>query len=373
MSDNSVQKTRTHNTVVGIITIAGIGTIVGSIALGWEFWVPPLIVIGLVAAWFMHITQYGSWTFRENYYLIFSMLLSFYHGIHPTSFFEIVVISTVLMVNVTLLRRKEFVMLMLTEFFVLMTLQIVMAVSMGTMVFDTLTISKISLHIISEFCIYKGLSDAIKNNRRDWEELEARNNEKETERSQMEDFLVYISHELRTPVNVINGMSNLILKKENREDVVSIKEAGLRLSRQIEDIQDYSEIQRGDVFLNEDNYEISSLTADVVSAYRSLDDRGDIKIIVDLDPNVPAVLKGDSDKISKIISHLLDNAVKFTKKGGVCLRITGIKRDYGINLVVEVTDTGIGMTAKEIESITGGSYGTDKKRNASTGGIGLGY
>ena len=53
----------------------------------------------------------------------------------------------------------------------------------------------------------------------------------------MEDFLVNISHELRTPVNVINGMSTLILKKEDRDDVVAIRDAGLRLSSQIEDIK----------------------------------------------------------------------------------------------------------------------------------------
>ena len=238
MNDNSNQKARAHNTVVGIMTIACLGTIAGSISLGWEFWVPPLIVCGMVAAWFMHFTQYGSWTFRENYYLILSMFLSFYHGVHLTSTFEIVVVSALVMVNVTLFKRKEFITIMLVECICLFVLQMIMGFRTGMLTPDILTVSKLTLHILCEFCIYKGLYDAIKNNRMDSGELELRNKEKETERAQLEDFLVNISHELRTPVNVVNGMSSMILKKENRDDIKTIRDAGLRLSRQIEDIQD---------------------------------------------------------------------------------------------------------------------------------------
>ena len=335
MNESSNQKIRSHNTVVAIITVASFGTITGSIAMGWEFWVPPLIVCGMIAAWVIHFTQYGTWTFRENYYLIFTMFLSFYHGVHSTSTFEIVVVSALLMVNVTLFKRSEFITLMLAEFFVLMTLQIVMGLRLGTMTFDTLTVSKLTLHVIAEFCIYKGLYDAIRNNRMDSEELELRDSEKEQERIQMEDFLANISHELRTPVNVVNGLSTLILKKEDREDVTAIRDAGLRLSRQIEDIQDYSEIQRGDIALEEDKYMITSILNDIISNYMSWDKSEGINLIVDLDPNVPAVLKGDARKINKVIWHILNNAVKFTKQGGVCLKVSCIRREYGVNLVID--------------------------------------
>ena len=64
MNDGLNQKARVHNTVVGILTVASFGTIAGSVSLGWEFWVPPLIVCGLVAAWIIHLTQYGSWESR---------------------------------------------------------------------------------------------------------------------------------------------------------------------------------------------------------------------------------------------------------------------------------------------------------------------
>ncbi|MCR4762595.1 MAG: response regulator [Lachnospiraceae bacterium] len=373
MDDHSLQYTREHNTVVGIITVACIGTIVGGISLGWEFWVPPLIVVGLIVTWFLHITQYGSKTFRENFYLVFTMLISFYHGVHPTSMFEIVVVSALLMVNVTLFRRKEFVTLMLAEFFVLMILQVVMAVRSGSMIFDTLNVARLVVHVVAEFCIYKGLSDAIRNNRQDREELEMHYRDRERSRVDMEDFLVNISHELRTPVNVINGMSALILKKEEREDVAAIRDAGLRLSRQIEDIQDYSEIQRGDVVLEEDKYMITSVLSDIISDYMGREENSELDLIVDLDPTLPVMLNGDSRKIGKVIRHLLDNATKFTKLGGIYLRVSGIRREYGINLTIEVTDTGVGMSRAQTENISRGVYRLNGKRDRSTGGIGLGF
>ena len=372
MNDHSIQSARTHNTVVGIITVACLGTISGSSVLQWEYWVPPLIVAGLIAAWFLHITQYGTRTFRENYYLIFTMLISFFHGVHATSFWDIVVVSALLMVNVTLLRRREFVMLMLIEYFVLQITQVVMGMKAGTLVFDTLTVARLSLHVIAELCIYKGLSDVIRNNRMDTEEAERLTREKQSVRSEMEDFLVNLSHELRTPINVINGMSTLILKKEEREDVQAIRDAGLRLSRQIEDIQDYSEIQRGDVQLEEERYMITSLLNDIVTEFRIRESESDRELVVDLDPNVPVMLKGDARKLSKILRHLLDNAVKFTRIGGINLRITAVRKEYGVNLVLEVSDTGIGMSRTEIDRISRGLYQENRKRDRSTGGIGLG-
>ena len=373
MNENSNQKARAHNTVVGILTVASIGTITGSIALGWEFWVPPLIVCGMIAAWFFHVNQYGTWTMRENYYLVFTMLLSFYHGIHYTSIFEVVVVSALLMVNVTLFKRTRFVTLVFIEFLVLMTLQIIMGIRHESITFDVLTVSKLTLHIIGEICIYKGLKDAITNNRIDSEELEERNKEKEISREQMEDFLVNISHELRTPVNVVNGISTLILKKEDNKDVTSIRDAGLRLSRQIEDIQDYSEIQRDDLVLEEDKYMITSVLNDIISNYMSWDEIGNLDLIVDLDPGVPAMLMGDAGKIRKVIWHLLNNAVKFTRKGGIYLKVSCIKRSYGINLLIEVKDTGIGISRKNLDKISSGLYQIDRRRNRSTGGIGLGF
>ncbi len=367
-----MQNAKTHNSVLIIMTVACLGAVVESITQGWEYWVPPLIIGGLIAAWGFHLAQYSSMVFRENYYLSFSLMVAFYHGAHESSFFDVVVVSMLLMVTVTLLKRIGFLRLTLAEFFIVMLMQIGLAIEKKTIDFDLLTVSRILLHAVIAFCVYKALGVIIKSNRADTEELELRNKEKETEKTEMEDFLVNISHELRTPVNVINGLSSLILKKEYSDDVASIRDAGIMLSRHIEDIQDFSEIARGDVHLEIDKYMITSVVNDLMVDQYLAERRNNLDLIIDIDPNIPAVLRGDSGKISKIIRHLLSNSFKFTRRGGVLLRITSVKHDYGVNLIIEVTDTGAGMSASEIDKVSRGLYQANTKRNRSTGGIGLG-
>ena len=79
----------------------------------------------------------------------------------------------------------------------------------------------------------------------------------------MEDFLSNISHELRTPVNVVNGMSDLLIKRNAGDEAYSIKDAGIRLAYQIEDIQDYTECKRKKFLLEEEDYMSTSLINDV--------------------------------------------------------------------------------------------------------------
>ncbi len=372
MNDDTTQNDRLHNIVLIIISVACLGAIIESITQGWEFWVPPLMLIGLGAGWIIHVTHYGKSALREHYYLIFCMLVSFFHGIHETSFFDVVVISMLLMLTITLFGRREYLILILIEFFVLMFIQIILALDGKTFSFDALNISRIILHVFVEVCAYRVLSVIIRKSAQNEETINRQNTEKECTKLEMEDFLVNISHELRTPVNVINGLSSLILKKEEREDVQAIREAGGRLARQIEDIQDYSEIQRGDVVLEKDKYMIISLLNDIIVEFRTRDNKKNLELIVDIDPNVPCTLMGDSHKLKKILHHLLSNAYKFTKRGGVYLRVYGTTRDYGINLSFEVSDTGIGIKEKYIDMLSKGGYQTDRKRNRSTGGIGLG-
>ncbi len=372
MNDKNQQNARVHNTVVIVFTIASLGAIAESITQGWEFWVPPLIGVGLIASWIMHVTQYRQRSFRENYYLVFAMIVAFYHGVHETSFFDIIVVSALLMAAATLLRRSEYLSILLAEFFILIGIQVFLGVTSGSLNLNALSISRIALHILAEICTFAVLREVIANDVRDTQELEKMNAERTTDKEDMEDFLVNISHELRTPVNVINGMSSIILKKENREDIASISDAGFRMAQQIEDIQDYGEIQRGDVILEEGNYMVSSMVNDIIAGYMYFHKDMSKELIVDLDPNVPSVMNGDVRRINRILGHLLENAFKFTHKGGVYLRIKTIGHSDSTNLIIEVTDTGVGMSADEIEKINLGMYQSNRKRNRSTGGIGLG-
>ncbi len=372
MKDNISQIRNNHNTFIVIVTISCLGCVIESISQGWEFWVPPLILIGIGASWWMHFVQYRQESFRENFYLLFCMIVAFYHGIHESSFFDIFVISVVMLALCTMLRRRVFMHFYLLEFMILMILQTWLAYFKGKVTFDSLTISRVALHIVAYFCVYRTLLMVIDELNVKDNEIGLRDDEKEMRNEVMEDFLVNLSHELRTPVNVINGMSSLILKREERKDVRAILDAGVRLSRQIEDIQDYSEIRSGNAIIDEEPYMITSLLNDVLINLERTKRRGDLELVVDLSPEVPTMMKGDVKKFQKILLHLLDNAFKFNRRGGVLLRIKTIKREYGVNLVFEVKDTGIGMSKKDIDGISMGLYQANKKRNRSNGGIGLG-
>ena len=372
MNEKANRKLRAHNVVVVIITITCIGAILESISQGWELWVIPLIAGGIIACWVIHINGYGETRFRENFFMIFSMMVAFFHGVHITSFYDIIIISALLMITASVMGRKRFLPIILVQFFLIMSGQLIYGLATHVLELNPLNISRILLHIVVEISIYRALQEILRNMIRIEGDIESIKDTEEDVKKGMEDFLANISHELRTPVNVINGMSTLILKRRPRADVQAIRDAGIRLSRQIEDIQDYSEIERGDAVLEEEKYMITSILSDIASSYEVLKQNKNLEFTIDLEPSVPAVLKGDSKKIKKIITHLVDNGFKFTKKGGVLLRVSGIKRDYGINLTIEVMDTGIGMSETVRDRVATGSYQADKKRNRSTGGIGLG-
>ncbi|MCR4673737.1 MAG: response regulator [Lachnospiraceae bacterium] len=365
-------KTNKHLTVILVVTIATLGLMVESILMDWEYWMLPVLLLGIILLWVIHIRQYNTEEFRENYYLGFAMTGTFFHGVHDTSFFDVVVIILLLMITFSLFYRAFMLNLILIEYGAIMLIQFYGIYRNPDSFFDSTNISRLFLHVASALMAFFVCKKLIREKQAMEELISAEERKIEQVDKETEDFLTNISHELRTPVNVVNGISTLILKKENREDVLSIQDAGLRLSRQIEDIQDYTEIVRDQVLLEEDDYTITSLANDVMKNLKIQETKSNVEVVVDLDPNVPMVMKGDIKKLQKILRHLVDNAIKFTEMGGVYIHIFAIRRDYGVNLNIEVADTGMGMSRKDIAFASKGMYQANKNRNRSNGGIGIG-
>ncbi|MBO6215477.1 MAG: HAMP domain-containing histidine kinase, partial [Lachnospiraceae bacterium] len=367
-----LEKTTVHLRVISMITISLIGLIVECLTQNWEFWMAPLLFIGILIMWIIHLDQYGSYLMREKFYLGLAMIGVFFHGVHSTSFFDIAVITMLLLATMQLLVNELTLHFVYGEYLLLTVFQAVHLSRIGEIELDSMNISRIILHLVATSCLYYICLQIVRSKQERDVEIEANERYRKEADDDMDDFLVNISHELRTPVNVVNGISNLILKKHDDEEVSAIRDAGLRLSCQIEDIQDYTEVKRKDLVIENENYMITSLINDVFAGYRLPEGKEDLELVIDLHPRVPYMMKGDIKKLNKVIRHLLDNAVKFTKCGGVLLRISVLPRDYGVNLEIIVSDTGIGMSRKEIAKVSKGYYQTDKKRDRSTGGIGLG-
>ncbi|WP_029322424.1 hybrid sensor histidine kinase/response regulator [Butyrivibrio sp. AE3004] len=358
--------------IISLVSISCIALLFEGIALGWEFWVPPLIIIGTVTLWVMHITEKPDENIREICYLIYAMMAVFFHGVHETSFVDIAIVSAFVMVAYSLMDRVYMMYALLAEYFLLFLMQIWIGYSMGIVEFDFLTVSRAALHFVGVLYIFQGCCKSIHGRREMQVLLDEKDEYIENYNRDIEDFLSNISHELRTPVNVVSGMSDLLLKKGAGDEANAIKEAGARLASQIEDIQDYTETRRKAMILEEENYMSTSLINDVVTSFRMEADDTDLELIVDMAPDVPTMMCGDVKKLHKIFHHLLSNALKFTRQGGIYIRLYAEKMDYGVNLCIEVTDTGIGMTKKGVDSASHGMYQANKKRNRSSGGVGLG-
>lgn len=192
-----------------------------------------------------------------------------------------------------------------------------------------------------------------------------------------DDFLANISHEIRTPINTICGISEILLQREMPGDIrmqlYYIQTAGRNLTSVVSDILDFSELQSGKIEIVEEEYNISSTVNDVIDmSMGKISEKKKMELIVDCDAGIPSVLKGDEKKIRRIILNLLDNAIKFTEEGCVCMDVSYRRERYGVNLMVTIRDTGIGMETKDLEKLFNGFAQADTRRNRKNGGIGLG-
>lgn len=191
------------------------------------------------------------------------------------------------------------------------------------------------------------------------------------------DFLANISHEIRTPLNAIIGMCELILRENSlsdsvRENCYNIQASGKSLLTIINDVLDFSKIESGHMELINLEFNIASILNDVINMSEARRQAKDIEILVDADPDIPRGLIGDEVRIRQVMTNLMTNAIKFTEKGSVTLSVSHTQQDYGVNLVVSVLDTGIGITEENIEKLFTSFRRVDTRKNRAVEGTGLG-
>ncbi len=191
------------------------------------------------------------------------------------------------------------------------------------------------------------------------------------------DFLANMSHEIRTPMNAIIGMSELIIEESRGRKMYDyacdIKTASLNLLGIINDILDLSKVESGKLELVEDKYYIQLLVEEVANMIKIVAAEHGLKIIVEMAPDIPHRLLGDEGRIRQILINLLNNAVKFTKKGYVKLKVSAEEGwESDICLVFQVEDTGMGIKKEDLEKIFEEFQQVDTKKNRKVEGTGLG-
>ena len=367
-----MDEVKSERFMFSIATLAAIACVMNNILKGWEFWMPWVILACTAALWWLHITQKFQRDIRIMLCFAYSAFLVFYHDIHDVDVVEITLSFALFLSTVGLADSLMLLDLALLEYPVIMLFQLFIALKNGNADLSVFSLVRAGFHLLITLIFYfiarMGINYRMNERIGKQKWMEAVNaNDRD-----MEDFLSNISHELRTPINVISGMTSLMQKTGRSQEIASIQEAGVRLAHQIEDIQDYTEIMRGEIVLDEENYMCSSLINDVVTSYNTVYPKSNLEFIVDFDPEIPSILYGDFKKLHKIFRHIIDNSIKFTNEGGVYIKVFTAPKDYGVNLIIEVTDTGIGMSREDMFKVSKGLYQANKKRTRSTGGIGIG-
>ena len=185
-------------------TLASVGLIVENILMQWEFWVPTVIVVGIISIWAAHLSDRIDFEIRKGFYFGYSALLLFYHGIHRSSFFDISIAVILVMVTYSILCDARMMNILLLEYGILLFIQFIDLPGGEAIVYDRMNVSRILLHMAIVLLIYllciRSINDRLENAETDRiKEERIRSND-----ASMEDFLSNISHELRTPVNVVS-------------------------------------------------------------------------------------------------------------------------------------------------------------------------
>ena len=187
------------------------------------------------------------------------------------------------------------------------------------------------------------------------------------------DFLATISHEIRTPMNAIIGLSNM-LKSTGLTDIQleylhNIENSSDVLLNLINDILDFSKIEAGKFELIEDYFSLPELLFHIESIFKLMFRQKGLGFVCYFPPNLPRVIYGDDKRIRQVLTNILNNALKYTERGGVELRVT-LAADGSVHFAVK--DTGIGIREEAISRLFSAFEQLDVVRNKSVVGTGLG-
>lgn len=360
--------------VLLFFSIYEIGILYLSIKMHWEIWVSFFMLCAFILSWFVFLGRFRDFRFRARATIILIQISINLYAMQEGDLSNVLLILIALSVLACLYGFTDVIKISGVSAMLLFFCHGFVRQSLGFMTVEygkTMLFQMGNVFFI-QYILHFWLKKRDKSSQQIMKTIEEL---KEAERSK-DDFLANVSHEIRTPINTICGMSEVILQEDNiqkiREEVSDIRIAGRNLMSVVSDILDFSELQSEKVEIIEEAYNITSTINDVINMTMARKNEKNIELIVDCDSNIPCGLLGDEKKIRRVIMNLVNNAIKFTDEGCVTIIIEYRKEDYGINLSVTVKDTGIGMTEENVEKLFNRFNQVDTKRNRHNGGIGLG-
>lgn len=192
-----------------------------------------------------------------------------------------------------------------------------------------------------------------------------------------ENFLSIMSHEIRTPLNSVIGLSNLLVRRNPREDQIEViktlKNSADNLMHLVNDVLDYSKITVGKVQLEMQPFSLTGFLQQQHSSIKLLAQDKGLDLNFQLDPRIPDQLEGDITRLNQIFTNLLTNAIKFTHEGHIKLEaILNSISEQACTVIFRVEDTGVGIAPDKFSSIFLPFQQSDHNITRKYGGTGLG-
>lgn len=196
-------------------------------------------------------------------------------------------------------------------------------------------------------------------------------------RKAQENFLASMSHEVRTPLNTIVGLSTSLEENpkcpvEMKQDLQDIVTSSYNLLEMFNNVIDINEIETGTLKLQNEKYNVRESINEVINNHKIKLNKKNLTLNIEYQDNIPKYLYGDIKHLKVIITNILSNAIKYTKDGKIDLLVRSINEPNKCNLIIIIKDTGIGMKEETLSKMYHKFERLDTIKNSNIEGMGLG-